>query len=198
MNMGFKQFDKMLKRLRTALKLDMPATVGLRRKCKLEGWASVYVYPRNHVKVSKRASIHVMNGLLTFSKPWFEVQPMKKCVFEMEDNARLNCSGNFDFVRGSQIVVKNGASLQLGNDSRVGAGTEIVCTNEISIGNGVWISDNVKISDVDGKIIIEDGVWIGNGAQIIGNIMIGKDAVIGVGVKVTEDVAVNSVMTKGI
>lgn len=196
--MGFKWLDKMLKRLRTAMKLDMVATVGLRRKCELEGWASVYVFPKNHVKVATEASVHVVNGLLTFSKPWFEVQPVGKCVFEMEDNARLDCSGSFDFARGSQCFVKKGAALRLGNDSRVGAGTEIACANEISIGNGVWVSDNVKISDAEGKIVIEDGVWIGNGVQIVGNIKIGKNAVIGEGVKVTENVVANNILTKEI
>lgn len=188
----------MLKRLRTAFKLDMTATMALRRECKLEGWASVYVYPKNEVKVSKSASIRVVNGLLTFSKPWFDVQPTGECVLEIEDNARLECLGNFDFARGSRCVVKKGAALRIGNDSRVGAGTEMECSKEISIGDGVWISDNVKISDVDGKIIIEDGVWIGNGVQIVGNIKIRKNAVIGEGVKVTEDVAANSVLTTDI
>lgn len=186
--MEFKFFDKMLKRLRTAFKLDVTATMGLRRKCKLEGWASVYVYPKNRMKVSKRASIRVVNGLLTFSKPWFEVQPIGKCLFEMEDNARMECIGSFDFVRNSRCVVRKGASLHLGNNSRVGAESVIECANEISIGNGVWISDDVKISDADGKIVIEDGVWIGNGVQIVGSIKIGKNAVIGEGVKVMEDV----------
>ena len=193
--MGFKSFDKMLKRLRTAFKLDMTATIGLRRKCKLEGWASVYVYPQNEVKVSKNASIRVVNGLLTISRPWFEVHPIGKCVLEMDDNARLECLGNFEFVRSSKCVVKKGASLHLGNNSRIGADSLVECTNEISIGDGVWISDHVKISDAEGKIVIEDGVWIGNGAQINGNIKIGKNAVIGEGVKVTEDVGDGMVLS---
>ena len=167
----------------------------MRQKCNIEGWASVYVYPRNQLKISKNASIRVVNGLLTFSKPWFEVNPTGKCVFEMEDNARLECLGNFDFVRGSQCFVKNGAALRLGNDSRVGTDAIIECTNEISIGNGVWISNNVKITDAEGKILIDDGVWIGNGVQIVGNVKIGKNAVIGEGVTVTEDVEEQSVLT---
>ena len=112
----------------------------------------------------------------------------------MEDNAHLDCFGNFDFSRGSHCLVRKGASLHLGNSSRVGVGTAIECTDEISIGNGVWISDNVKITDAEGKIVIEDGVWIGNGTQIVGNIKIGKNAVIGEGVKVTEDVGDNLVV----
>ena len=194
--MGFKSFDKMLKRLRTAFKLDMTATMALRGKCKLEGWASVYVYPKNQVKVSKTASVRLVNGLLDISKPWFDVQPMRKCVFEMEENSQLECLGNFDFTRSSKCVVKKGASLHLGNNSRIGTGSIVECSNEISIGDGVWISDNVIISDVNGKIVIEDGVWIGNGAQISGNVRIGRNAVIGEGVNVTENVEQNAVLKR--
>lgn len=193
--MVLKFINKTLKRFRIFYQLDVLATIGLRQKSHLEGWASVYVYPKNQVKVSKNASIRVVNGLLIFSQPWFEVKPTGKFVFEMEDNAHLDCSGNFGFVRGSHCFVKKGAVLRLGNDSRVGTDAIIECTNEISIGNGVWISNNVKITDAEGKILIDDGVWIGNGVQIVGNVKIGKNAVIGEGVTVTEDVEEQSVLT---
>ncbi len=187
--------NKTFKRLRVFSQLDMIATSLLRRKSELEGWASVYVYPINRIKVAKEASIHVVNGLLAFAKPWFEAKDNSLCVFEMEGNARLECEGNFDFVRGSRCVIKNGATLCLGNGGRIGKGSSIDCNTEIVIGKNCWISDNVTVGDA-GKIIIEDGVWIGNGAQIIGNIKIGKNAVIGEEVTVKEDVAANSVMKK--
>ena len=179
--------NKTFKRLRVFSQLDMIATSLLRRKSKLEGWASVYVYPKNRIKVAKEASIHVVNGLLTFAKPWFEAKDNSPCEFEMEGNSKLECEGNFDFVRGSRCVIKSGASLRLGDGGRIGKGSNMECSKEIVIGKNCWISDNVTVADA-GKIIIEDGVWIGNGAQIIGNIKIGKNAVIGEGVKVTEDV----------
>lgn len=186
--------NKTLKRFYVLWHLDIRKTFAMRQKSNLEGRASVYVYPQNLVKVSNNASIRVVNGLLTFSKPWFEVQPMGKCVFEMEERAQLECLGDFDFVRGSRCLVKKGASLHLGNNSRVGACTIIECMNDISIGNGVWISDNVRISDAEGKVAIEDGAWIGNGVRIVGNVKIGKNAVIGDGVKVMEDVESREVM----
>ncbi len=191
--MGYKWLDKMLKRLRTATKLDLGATLGLRRKCNLEGWASVYVYPKSHIKGAKEASIHVVNGLLTFAKPWFEAKDNSPCVFEMEGNASLECEGNFDFVRGSRCIIKSGASLQLGDGGRIGKDSKMECGKEIVIGKNCWISDNVTIADA-GKIIIEDGVWIGNGAQIIGNIKIGKNAVIGEGMTVKDDVEAETVL----
>lgn len=185
--------NKTFKRLRVFSQLDMIATSSLRRKSKLEGWASVYVYPKNRIKVAKEASIHVVNGLLAFAKPWFEAKDNSPCVFEMEGNSKLECEGNFDFVRGSQCVIKNEATLRLGDGGRIGKGSNMECSKEIVIGKNCWISDNVTVADA-GKIIIEDGVWIGKGAQIIGNVKIGKNAVVGEGVTVKEDVESETVL----
>lgn len=194
MNTVAHSINKTFKRLRVFLQLDMMATFALRCKCKLEGWASVYVYPKNRVKVSKEASIHVVNGLMTFSKPWFEVVETGPCVFEMEKASRLDCNGSFDFVRDSKCIVKEDAKLSLGDGGRLGKGSQLLCNHEISIGAHCWISDNVTISDT-GKIVIEDGTWIGNGVRIEGTMRIGKDAVIGEGVHVKQDIEDGKVIT---
>lgn len=195
MNTVIHNINKTLKRLRVAINLDVLATVSLRRKSQLDGWASVYVYPKNRVKVSGEAKIHVANGLLTFAKPWFEVKPSGVCSIDMEGKAWLECQGNFDFVRGSHCKINDGAVLRLGNNSRVGAGSSIECNNEIVIGNDCWISDDVVIADA-GRVVIEDGVWIGNGAKITGNVRIGKRAVIGEDMSVTKDVVAGKVMSE--
>lgn len=195
MNTVTKIFSKVEKSLHIAIQIDMVATVLLRRKSRMEGWASVYVYPKNRIKVAKEASIHVVNGLLAFAKPWFEAKGNSPCVFEMEGDARLECDGNFDFVRGSRCVIKSGATLRLGNDGRIGKGSSIDCNTEIVIGKNCWISDDVTVADA-GKIIIEDGVWIGKHAKIVGNVKIGKSAVIGEGVSVTTDIEAGTVVTK--
>lgn len=193
MNMGAEFIAKTIKRLRVVLQLDMLATWLLRKKCKLDGWGSVYVYPKNKIKVSKEASTHVVNGVLTFSKPWFEVNETGPCVFEMEKKSKMECYGDFDFIRGGECIVKEGAILRLGSGGRIGKGSELRCNGEISIGSRCWISDNVTISDT-GKIIIEDNVWIGNDVRIEGCIKIGKNAVIGHGLTVSGDVAENAVL----
>lgn len=187
--------NKTFKRLRVFSQLDMIVTSSLRRKSKLEGWGSVYVYPKKCIKVDKEASIHVVNGLLTFAKPWFEAKDNSPCEFEMEGDAKLECEGSFDFVRGSRCVIKSGATLRLGDGGRIGKGSNMECSKEIVIGKNCWISDNVTVADA-GKIIIEDGVWIGNGANIIGNMKIGRNAVIDEGVSVTTDIEIGAVVTK--
>jgi len=45
-----------------------------------------------------------------------------------------------------------------------------------------------------GEIIIEDDVWIGTGATILDNVTIGEGAVIGAGAVVTEDVESNTIV----
>lgn len=185
--------NKAFKRLWVFSQLDRRSTFVLRRKCKLEGWASVYVYPKNKIKVFKETSIHIVNGLMTFSKPWFEVTETEPCVFEMERASKLECNGSFDFVRGSKCIVKVGAVLRLGDNGRLGKGSLLQCNHEIRIGSHCWISDNVTISDM-GKIVIEDGVWIGKGAKIMGDLKIGKNAVIGEGESVVCDVPENAIV----
>ena len=194
MNTVVHSINKTFKRLRVFSQLDVMATIALRFKCKLEGWASVYIYPKNRIKVSKEASIHVANGLLTFAKPWFEVAENEPCVFEMEKASKLECNGSFDFVRGSNCIVKEGAKLCLCDGGRLGKGSQLQCNHEISIGSHCWISDNVTISDT-GKIVIEDGVWIGNGAKIEGDLRIGGNVVIGEGGHVTTDIEGGKVIT---
>lgn len=191
--MGAEFVMKTIKRLRVVTQLDMLATLLLRRKCKLEGWGTVYVYPKNKIRVSKEASIRVINGVLAFSKPWFEVNEIGLCTFEMEKGSKLECFGDFDFIRGSKCIVKEGALLRLGSGGSMGKGSELRCNGEISIGANCWISDNVTIADT-GKIIVEDGVWIGNDVRIKGNIRIGKNAVIGQKLTITSDVAENAIL----
>lgn len=186
--------NKVFNRFRVILCLDTRTTLALRKKCKLEGWGAVYVYPKNKIRVAKKASIHVINGVLVFSKPWFEVNDIGPCAFEMENGSKLKCFGDFDFIRGSKCIVKEGAILHLGSGGRIGKGSELRCNGEINIGAHCWISDNVTISDA-GKIVIEDGVWIGNGAKIEGNLRIGENVVIGEGVHVTTDIEDEKVIT---
>lgn len=100
-----------------------------------------------------------------------------------------------------QIVIGSGCSI--------GEYSHITCINRIIIGNGVLTGRRVLLSDNDhghftkeelvippsyrkivskGPIIIEDNVWIGEGASIIGNVRIGKGSVVAANAVVTKDV----------
>jgi acetyltransferase-like isoleucine patch superfamily enzyme len=104
--------------------------------------------------------------------------------------------------------------IRIDDNAYVGAGVTISCTNNISIGKGVTIGDNVYIADGRhgyedvnedihrrqhlislGRVDIGKGSWIGYGAFIAGDIHIGQHSVIGANSVVTDSVPPYSVVT---
>ncbi len=102
--------------------------------------------------------------------------------------------------------------LVIGNRVHIGAYAMIIAADEIEIGNNIVMSERVTILDhvhdytdinkavIDqpiakkGKIVIEDDSFIGINAVIMGNVHIGKHAVIGANSVVTHDVPSYSVV----
>lgn len=99
--------------------------------------------------------------------------------------------------------------ISIGNNCCIREGAHITAINNIEIGNNLLTGTNILISDNShgisqresldippykrelfskGKIVIEDNVWIGNNVCILGNVRIGKGAIIGANAVVTHDV----------
>lgn len=99
--------------------------------------------------------------------------------------------------------------IRIGDNCSIGEQTHITAINKIIIGNGVMTGPRVLITDnahggsignildiapskrelvSNGPVVIEDNVWIGEGAMIMPNVKIGKGSII----------AANSVITKDI
>ena len=100
-------------------------------------------------------------------------------------------------------------SVTIGENCNIGDDGNIQCCNKIQIGNGVLLGRKVMINDTThglflreqldiqpskrplsskGCIIIEENVWIGEMVSILGNVRIGRGAIIGAGSVVTKDV----------
>jgi maltose O-acetyltransferase len=105
----------------------------------------------------------------------------------------------------SSVSIWGQMPLVIGRDTFVGHEVLIVgATEKIAIGNGVDIAPRVCIvsgsHEIDmvglhsagkGKcapIVIEDGVWIGVGALVLGGVTIGRKSVIGAGSIVVSDI----------
>lgn len=113
---------------------------------------------------------------------------------------------------GTNIDLKTRPELIIGNRVHIGAYAMIIAANKIKIGNNVLLSERVTILDhahayedinlpvIDqpimgkGEIIIEDECFIGINSVIIGNLKIGKHAVIGANSVVTHDVPAYTVV----
>lgn len=103
-------------------------------------------------------------------------------------------------------------SLIIGSRVHIGAYSMIIAAHKIKIGNNVLLSERVTILDhahayekinlpvidqpiiIKGEIIIEDECFIGINSFIMGNIRIGKHAIIGANSVVTHDVPPYSVV----
>ncbi len=100
--------------------------------------------------------------------------------------------------------------IVIGSNCNIGAMNHITCSNGIFIGNNVLTGKWVTITDNShgetdmeclsmhplnrpmfskGPVVIEDDVWIGDGARILPGVTIGRGAVIGANAVVTKDVA---------
>ena len=107
---------------------------------------------------------------------------------------------------GTNTDLKEKPKLTIGNLVHIGAYSMIIAANKISIGNNVLMSERVTILDhsheyedikkpvIDqpivykGEIIIEDDCFIGVNSVILGNVRIGRHAIIGANAVVTHDV----------
>lgn len=105
--------------------------------------------------------------------------------------------------------------LIIGDYASMGTDVHIGCINKVIIGNYVLLGSRIYISDHShgdasaeafnlppikrplvskGPVIIEDNVWIGEGACIMPNVRIGKNAVVGANAVVTKDVPANAIV----
>jgi acetyltransferase-like isoleucine patch superfamily enzyme len=116
-----------------------------------------------------------------------------------------------DFFNGSNFnpVIEIGDNVSINYDCHIG------CINKIIIGNNVVFASKVFVTDhyhgeinkqalalppmlrqlySKGPIIIDDNVWIGEGAVIMPNVTIGKNCIIGANSVVTRSFVANSVL----
>lgn len=99
--------------------------------------------------------------------------------------------------------------IVIGDDVSINYDVHIACINKVVIGKGVLIASKVFISDhghgdtctetlqippskrtlySKGPVIIEENVWIGEGAAIMPGVTIGRNSIIGANSVVTKDI----------
>lgn len=150
-------------------------------------------------KIDKSASINV-NGKLILGENSYWSNIGKSLILRMDRNSSMNVNGVFSFYYNCDIILFEGASLNLGN-SFINSDAKIRCHNSITIGDGCAISHDFTIMDSDAHhlndsnntapVIIGDHVWIGTRVTILKGVHIGDGAVIAAGSIVTKSVPSN-------
>lgn len=106
-----------------------------------------------------------------------------------------------------EIIIGNNVSIQ--KDCHIGAINKITIGNNVLLASKVYISDHshgdinkeaLKLSPAlrplfsKGEVVIEDNVWIGEGAVVLPNVRIGTNSIIGANAVVTKSVPCNVVV----
>lgn len=146
-----------------------------------------------------------------------------KTVF-IDDNVEINAlsrtgikiGNNFSILRNSIIectgVIRNlGEGLIIGNNVGIAQNCFLQIRGKVEIGNDVIFGPNVRIfsenhnfseKDIPIKqqgetrlpVVIEDDVWIGSNATILGGVIVGKGSVIGSGALVNKSIEPYSIV----
>jgi Hexapeptide repeat of succinyl-transferase len=164
----------------------------------------VFIYKRTTFLVEPSAKIIIKSGSVTFNKPWYKKDPFPTLV-TLHKRSTLQVDGIFTFYPSTRISLSYDAQLSLGS-GYANMGLNLACFKEITIGNGVAISENVTIRDSDNHTItshahtvsapihIGNRVWIGMGATILKGVTIGEGAIVAAGAVVTRDVPAHALV----
>lgn len=105
-----------------------------------------------------------------------------------------------------ELAVMPGAVLEIGSNTFVNYGVSISCHQLVRVGRDCLLGTYVNIMDntwhdvLDRKrlppsrpVILEDNVWLGNRVIVLPGVTIGRDAVVGAGAVVVDDIPPRSV-----
>ena len=125
----------------------------------------------------------------------------------LTNSARVRIGKRVSIRKGARIeVVRDGASIEIGDgtsiqfDFHCGAAESVIIGSDVLIAGRVYISDHDHVFNlrdcpprgcrdlVASPVIIEDGVWLGEGAVVLKGVRVGRRSVVGANAVVTRNV----------
>lgn len=98
------------------------------------------------------------------------------------------CVGNNVYIGTMSVFQSTHGKIVIGNNVMFGPGVHIHGGNHITDVIGKYMNQVTKELSSDGTTVIEEDVWVGANAIILGAVHIGRGAVIGAGSVITHDV----------
>ena len=160
-------------------------------------------YPNSVIELDKNSKM-ILNQTLTIGTPQVKGSH-KETRLLLEENATMTVNNQFMMFAGSYVRVIKGGHLIL-HGGFINENVQITCGDRIEIGRDCAIGRDVVIRSYDGHtieqegyrisepIVIENHVWIGQGAQILKGVHIGEGAIVAAGAVVTKDVPAHAVV----
>lgn len=106
------------------------------------------------------------------------------CTFTFKNTS----IGSNTYIGKNCVIQSEHGEIIIGNNVMFGAGVHIHGGNHEYNHVGVLMRNVSKTPDSDGRVVIEDDVWIGSNAIILKGVVVGRGSVIGAGSIVTKDV----------
>lgn len=190
--------------LKNFWRIDKLATLRLRHHNKNQKGFSAVAMKGTKLSLAKSSVLISGRGRLTINAKWDKADPFPTLLV-MANRSRLIIDDSFDIYSGAKVYVNEGATLKLGS-GYVNHNLNLSCFDQITIGKGVVISENVTIRDSDDHTIvgsqkpmtlpvtIGNHVWIGMNVTILKGVTIGDGAIIAAGAVVTKDVPENALV----
>ncbi len=173
----------------------------------------MYTMPGSVYDIHPSAKIKVGMPFLYGNAP-VKGMRMPTCL-RMESNAQLVIHdgpltrygrGPYNLRYGAYIEIRRGGTLKIGQGA-ANVGLTVMCSKEVTIGNGVRIGRNVSIRDWNGPHVIinesyrnhapvhiEDHVWLCSGCTIMPGVTVGEGSVVAANSTVTKDVPPHSLV----
>jgi acetyltransferase-like isoleucine patch superfamily enzyme len=159
---------------------------------------SILLYPEMDLRMGENARIVHKAGRLHLGCRW-SIGRFRPSELIIAHGATLEINGDFRMYTGCTVIVDSGASLSLGSGG-TNLGVRLSVFNSLTLGNDVFISENVTIRDSDNHLVtggsgvvsapitIEDHVLIGVNSTILKGVTIGRGAVVAAGSVVNRSV----------
>lgn len=140
-----------------------------------------------------------------FMKPWNII--IYGSHISIGDNAHIVTARDRKVCLSTWTYQEHQGHINIGNQCLLCPGVRIDSASEISIGNNCMIAAGAYLTDADwhdiydrtqpvGKtkpIILQENVWIGDGATICKGVSIGRNSIVGASSVVVADVPANSI-----
>lgn len=175
----------------------------LKYRGNITGKGKINLCNQDYLKINHSAKIDIPQGTLSLSVNRFGKNG-RSSILRMDANSKMVIDGGFDFMYGADIILFQGARLELGIGSFINSDCKIRCHEFIKIGQGCSISHDFTVMDSDAHylnddkhtapVVIGNHVWIGTRVTILSGVTIGDGAVVAAGALVNRDVPAGSLV----
>jgi acetyltransferase-like isoleucine patch superfamily enzyme len=144
----------------------------------------VYLGDYSYINGLARNGIQIGNHVSIREFGWIQA------TSSLEDLGEGLCIGDNTYI-GPRCILGAGGGIRIGSNVTIGAGVNLLAENHEFREADQLIN---RQGTVRQGIVVEDDVWIGNGAIILDGVHVGRGAVIGAASIVTKDVLPNAIV----